>query len=218
MNFFKIISKKEFYNDLKLFAENLYFNKYVNKESLNHKFFEGNDVLSETYEEILKNYESNPEKYNQINEETLKIWFKHAMKTNMIDDNRKKFTRTISTDKILSNDEKKKLSEKLNFKFENINTNARIINDLSNEIEISGKSSNSFVYNFKNYNDYYDVRIEVSKVLNSKKLSKKCIDILKLAIEEYSYEEIAKKIKISKSLVKNRLSNCRQEAALLLRV
>ena len=108
------------------------------------------------------------------------------------------------------------IKEKLNIKFNNINNNAVSIGNLSRDIEKRGSKSGADCYNFRDYEDYFDVRQKLSKLMNSKKLSSKCKEILLLKGMEESYKDISKKLNLKLNSVKSRISNCRQEAVKLL--
>ena len=103
--------------------------------------------------------------------------------------------------------------KKLDIQFSNINNNAFELDNISNELEKVGSSSNKELFRFKNYEDFFDTRQKVAKVFTSKKISEKCKELFKLVINEFSYKDIASILNLKINSIKSRLSNCRLEAA-----
>lgn len=238
MNFYEIIEKNRFYLNFSRFVENWYFKKGLTKQSLNHVIFEKDDLISEVYVEMINDYKNNSEKYKSRSEEELLRWFCQTAKFKLGDDNRKRYSKNLSTDRTLSVDEKrilrgrlpradeekikfgdldetqkKVIMKKLDIQFSNINNNAFELDNISNELEKVGSSSNKELFRFKNYEDFFDTRQKVAKIFASKKISEKCKELFKLVINEFSYKDIASILNLKINSIKSRLSNCRLEAA-----
>ena len=113
MNFYEIIEKNRFYLNFSRFVENWYFKKGLTKQSLNHVIFEKDDLISEVYVEMINDYKNNSEKYKSRTEEELLRWFCQTAKFKLGDDNRKRYSKNLSTDRTLSVDENRILRGKL---------------------------------------------------------------------------------------------------------
>ena len=58
--------------------------------------------------------------------------------------------------------------KKLDIQFSNINNNAFELDNISNELEKVGSSSNKELFRFKNYEDFFDTRQRLQKYLPQK--------------------------------------------------